>query len=52
MTHQTTDVYRFLVFLQKYLLGDLDLFHRLAKDAEKKEAEVNMRSENKGCLGF
>lgn len=52
MHYQTTDVYRFLIFLHKYLLGDLKLFHQLAKDAEKKEREIASMSANKGCLSF
>lgn len=52
MPHRSTDVYRFLIFLQKYLLGDLELFHQLSKDAERKESKVENLKSNNGCFKF
>ena len=40
MTYQDTDVYRYLIFLQKYLLDDLSLLHELSNSAEQKERRV------------
>lgn len=42
--HQRTEVYRFLIFLQKYLLGDLDLFHQLATNAEMAEQQAHQNA--------
>ncbi len=39
MNYQTTDTYRYLIFLEKYLLGDLEKFHRLCDGAELEENE-------------
>ncbi len=50
MNYQDTEVYRYLIYLQKYLLGDLELFHEIAKDAEKKEKALSEQAENSGCL--
>jgi hypothetical protein len=39
MDYRTTEVYKFLIALEHYALGDLKLFHKLADDAEKIERE-------------
>ena len=52
MTYQSTDVYRYLIFLEKYLLGDLEIFHRIADIAERKERNVQNRARNKGCISL
>lgn len=52
MNYQTTDVYRFLIYLQKYLLGDLQLFQRLSKEAEEKEKRQEDPRHNKGCINI
>lgn len=52
MTHQATDVYRYLIFLQKYLLGDLELLEKLSLNAEQKEKQLKKLASNRGCLGF
>jgi len=52
MDYQSTDVYRYLIYLQKYLLGDLELFHQNAKIAEDLERKIQNRSKNKGCSNF
>ncbi|WP_372947818.1 hypothetical protein [Mariniphaga sp.] len=52
MAYQSTDVYRYLIYLEKYLLGDLELFHQNAKIAEEIERKIQNRSKNKGCRNF
>lgn len=52
MTYQSTDVYRYLIYLEKYILGDLELFHQNAEIAEGKEREIQNRSKNNGCRSF
>lgn len=37
MNHQTTNIYRYLIFLQKYFLGDLGKFRQLCSEAEIEE---------------
>lgn len=49
MSYQSTEVYRYLIFLQKYLLGDLSLFHKLSKEAEQKE-KANAESSKVGLF--
>jgi len=44
MAYEKTEVYKYLVYLKKYLLGDLELFHKLAIDAEKAESETIFRT--------
>lgn len=52
MSYQNTDVYRYLIYLQEYLLGDLEVFHRIASEAEIKEDALSKQSTNRGCLSF
>ena len=35
--YQSTDVYNYLTYLEHYLTGDLDTFHKICEDAEKNE---------------
>lgn len=49
MANRATNVYHYLVFLQKYLLGDLELFEKLSFEAEKTESSIQQKSSNKGC---
>lgn len=40
MTYQTTNIYRYLIFLQKYFLGDLMKFRQLCIEAELEENNI------------
>ena len=44
--YQSTAVYRYLIFLQKYLLADLLLFHELSVVAEQMEKSIGESSKN------
>jgi hypothetical protein len=39
MDYKTTNVYKFFLALEQYALGDLQLFHKLAEEAEIMDAE-------------
>jgi hypothetical protein len=40
MAPESTDVYKYLVYLRKNLLGDLDLFHKLTTEADIEESRI------------
>lgn len=46
MDYRTTEVYKFFLFLEQYAFGDLQLFHKLAKEAEGKDAENQFENSN------
>lgn len=50
MKHQLTEFYYYLIYLQKYLLGDIEKFVQLCEEAEKAEQakiEIKKNSGNK-----
>ncbi|WP_194976708.1 hypothetical protein [Aquiflexum lacus] len=44
MSHESTEVYNYLVYLKKYLFGDLELFRGLARNAEAEELRIRETS--------
>lgn len=41
MDYSTTEVYKFFLVLEQYAFGDLQLLHKLAEEAEAKDAETD-----------
>ncbi len=46
MEYNTTEVYKFFLVLEEYALGDLELLHQLAHEAEAKDAETEGEHSN------
>lgn len=46
MNYETTEVYKFFLVLEQYALGDLQLLHKLAEDAEAKDAATEGQHSN------
>lgn len=46
MDYMTTEVYKFFLVLEQYALGDLKLLHKLAEEAEIKDAETQLANSN------
>lgn len=46
MDYRTTEVYKFFLILEQYAFGDLQLLHKLAEDAEAKDAEKDKQNSN------
>jgi hypothetical protein len=48
MNYIQTETYRYLIYLQMYLEGDLKKFEKLCEEAEKAEKERSKESEENG----
>ena len=46
MNYETTEVYKFFLVLEQYVFGDLQLLHKLAEDAEAKDAATQEQHSN------
>lgn len=52
MDYQQTEMYRYLIYLRKYLLGDLEKFQKLCKEAEEEEKEKSNSPVNEEIVSY